>query len=102
MESVASSAAVVCCAAVVVCCSALVVRCAAVLCCAAQWPHWLLWCAACCRPDKYQTIQVVAFVQQLLTHGGYYDEHLEFIRVERVQVSARTVQKLLKKLLTLQ
>lgn len=47
-------------------------------------------------------MQVVAFVQQLLTHGGYYDEHLEFIRVERVQVSARTVQKLLKKLLTLQ
>jgi hypothetical protein len=25
-------------------------------------------------------------VQQLLTHGGYYDEHLEFIRLERIQV----------------
>jgi hypothetical protein len=31
-------------------------------------------------------MQVVAFAQQLLTHGGYYDEHLEFIRIERVQV----------------
>ena len=38
------------------------------------------------RPDKYQTAQLVAFLQQLLTHEGYYDEHLEFIRVERVQV----------------
>jgi dynein heavy chain 2 len=33
-------------------------------------------------------MQVVAFTQQLLTHGGYYDEHLEFIRVERIQVRA--------------
>ena len=38
------------------------------------------------RPDKYQTAQLVAFLQQLLTHEGYYDENLEFIRVERVQV----------------
>lgn len=42
----------------------------------------------CCpaRPDKYETAQVAAFVQQLLAHGGYYDEHLDFVRVERVQV----------------
>ncbi|KAG1663699.1 hypothetical protein FOA52_013267 [Chlamydomonas sp. UWO 241] len=40
------------------------------------------------RPDKYQTAQLVAFLQQLLTHEGYYDEHLEFIRVERVQIIA--------------
>lgn len=38
------------------------------------------------RPDKYESMQVVAFVQQLLSHGGYYDEQLDFIRVERVQV----------------
>lgn len=38
------------------------------------------------RPDKYETIQVVALAQQLLTHGGYYDEHLEFIRLEQIQV----------------
>lgn len=43
-------------------------------------------CDARHRPDKYETAQVVAFVQALLTHGGFYDEHLEFIRVERVQV----------------
>ena len=40
------------------------------------------------RPDKYQTAQLVAFLQQLLTHEGYYDEHLEFIKVERVQIIA--------------
>ena len=33
-----------------------------------------------------QTAQLVAFLQQLLTHEGYYDENLEFIHVERVQV----------------
>lgn len=44
-----------------------------------------------CRPDKYETIQAVAFVQQLLTHGGFYDDHLEFIRVQRVQVVASIV-----------
>jgi hypothetical protein len=45
-----------------------------------------------CRPDKYQTMQVVAFTQQLLTHGGYYDEHLEFIRVERIQVRLQRIE----------
>lgn len=40
------------------------------------------------RPDKYLTAQLVAFLQQLLTHEGYYDENLEFIRVERVQIIA--------------
>jgi len=34
---------------------------------------------------------VVAFAQQLLSHGGYYDEHLEFIRIERIQVVASIV-----------
>lgn len=38
------------------------------------------------RPDKYETSQVVAFVQQLLSHGGYYDDTLDFIRIERIQV----------------
>lgn len=36
-------------------------------------------------------MQVVAFVQQLLSHGGYYDEQLDFIRVERVQLVATIV-----------
>ncbi len=38
------------------------------------------------RPDKYNTSQLISFLQQLLTHGGYYDEHLEFIHIERIQV----------------
>ncbi|GFR50179.1 hypothetical protein Agub_g12346, partial [Astrephomene gubernaculifera] len=38
------------------------------------------------RPDKYNTCQLISFLQQLITHQGYYDEHLDFIRVERVQI----------------
>lgn len=38
------------------------------------------------RPDKYNTAQLVAFLQQLLTHKGYYDENLEFIHIERIQI----------------
>ncbi len=38
------------------------------------------------RPDKYNTCQLISFLQQLLTHEGYYDENLDFIRVERVQI----------------
>jgi hypothetical protein len=33
---------------------------------------------------------LVAFLQQLLTFGGFYDEGREFLRVERVQASAHT------------
>ncbi len=40
-----------------------------------------------CRPDKYDTIQLIALLQQLLTHGGYYNSDLEFINLERVQVT---------------
>mmetsp|Transcript_33539 Transcript_33539/g.74227 ORF Transcript_33539/g.74227 Transcript_33539/m.74227 type:complete len:2007 (+) Transcript_33539:3-6023(+) len=40
------------------------------------------------RPDKYNTAQLVAFLQQLLTHNGYYDENLEFIHIERIQIIA--------------
>ncbi|KXZ45909.1 DHC7 protein [Gonium pectorale] len=38
------------------------------------------------RPDKYNTCQLISFLQQLITHKGYYDENLDFIRVERVQI----------------
>ena len=31
------------------------------------------------KPDKYSTTQVVAFLQQLLTYKGFYDDKLEFI-----------------------
>jgi hypothetical protein len=40
------------------------------------------------RPDKYATIQLVELVLQLLAHGGYYDESMDFVRLERVQVRA--------------
>lgn len=44
-----------------------------------------------CRPNEYETMQVVAFVQQLLSHGGYYDDQLEFVRIKRIQVVATIV-----------
>ena len=31
------------------------------------------------KPDKYSTMQVIAFLQQLLTYKGFYDDKLEFI-----------------------
>jgi dynein heavy chain 2 len=39
-------------------------------------------------PDKYDTMQLVAFLQQLITYRGFYDESLEWIGVERVQIVA--------------
>lgn len=39
------------------------------------------------RPDKYDTCMLIAFLQQLQTFGGFYDENLEFLRLERVQVT---------------
>lgn len=38
------------------------------------------------RPDKYDTCMLVAFLQQLQTFGGFYDEKLDFLSLERVQV----------------
>ncbi len=38
------------------------------------------------KPDKYRTCMLVAFLQQLLTFSGFYDENLEFIRIEKVQI----------------
>ncbi|KAG2486208.1 hypothetical protein HYH03_015170 [Edaphochlamys debaryana] len=38
------------------------------------------------RPDKYATCQLISFLQQIIAHHGYYDENLDFIRVERVQI----------------
>ena len=38
------------------------------------------------KPDKYDTIQLIAFLQQLLTYGGFYDESQEFIGLMSVQV----------------
>ena len=38
------------------------------------------------KPDKYDTIQLIAFLQQLLTYGGFYDDSQEFIGLKNVQV----------------
>ena len=38
------------------------------------------------KPDKYNTCGLIAFLQQLLTFRGFYDEHLEFLGIERVHI----------------
>jgi dynein heavy chain 2 len=42
------------------------------------------------RPDMYDTCQLIAFLQQLLTFDGFYNEELEFLRIdrERIQIVA--------------
>jgi dynein heavy chain 2 len=40
------------------------------------------------RPDMYNTCQLIAFLQQLITFEGFYNEELEFLRLERVQIVA--------------
>jgi dynein heavy chain 2 len=39
-------------------------------------------------PDKYNTIQLIAFLQQLVTYQGFYDENLDFVHLERVSIVA--------------
>mmetsp|Transcript_8125 Transcript_8125/g.10764 ORF Transcript_8125/g.10764 Transcript_8125/m.10764 type:complete len:2280 (+) Transcript_8125:2-6841(+) len=38
------------------------------------------------KPDMYDTCMLIAFLQQLITFNGFYDENLEFLRLERVQL----------------
>ena len=38
------------------------------------------------KPDRYNTCGLIAFLQQLLTFRGFYDEHLEFLGIERVHI----------------
>lgn len=41
------------------------------------------------KPDKYQTIQLIAFLQQIIAHRGFYDENLEFVYLdEKIQIIA--------------
>jgi dynein heavy chain 2 len=40
------------------------------------------------RPDMYDTCQLIAFLQQIITFGGFYDEALEFLKLERIQIVA--------------
>lgn len=38
------------------------------------------------RPDKYETVELVQFLQQLLTYRGFYDASLEWVGIENVQI----------------
>ena len=40
------------------------------------------------RPDMYDTCQLIAFLQQIITFNGFYDEQLEFLKLERIQIVA--------------
>jgi dynein heavy chain 2 len=37
-------------------------------------------------PDKYGTCMLIAFLQQILTYGGFYDNNLEWVGLEAVQI----------------
>lgn len=37
-------------------------------------------------PDKYETVELIQFLQQLLTYKGFYDRSLEWVAIENVQV----------------
>ncbi|KAJ3141233.1 Cytoplasmic dynein 2 heavy chain 1 [Geranomyces variabilis] len=40
------------------------------------------------KPDKYETVELVQFLQQLLTYQGFYDQSLEWVGIENVQIIA--------------
>ncbi|KAI8896032.1 dynein heavy chain and region D6 of dynein motor-domain-containing protein [Globomyces pollinis-pini] len=39
-------------------------------------------------PDKYDTVELVQFLQQLLTYKGFFDSSLEWISIENIQIVA--------------
>ncbi|TPX70937.1 hypothetical protein SpCBS45565_g01524 [Spizellomyces sp. 'palustris'] len=40
------------------------------------------------KPDKYETVELVQFLQQLLTYQGFYDHNLEWVGIENIQIVA--------------
>ena len=40
------------------------------------------------KPDKYNTIRLIAFLQNIVAYQGFYDENLEFVHLERIQIIA--------------
>ena len=40
------------------------------------------------KTDKYDTSQIIQFLQQLITYEGFYDTNLEFVRLEKIQIVA--------------
>jgi dynein heavy chain 2 len=39
-------------------------------------------------PDKYDTSEVIMFLQQAVQHNGFYDDDLEFVTLEHIQIVA--------------
>lgn len=40
------------------------------------------------KPDKYDTAELVAFLQQLVTYQGFYDKNLDFVGLQNIHVVA--------------
>ncbi|KAJ3098912.1 Cytoplasmic dynein 2 heavy chain 1 [Phlyctochytrium planicorne] len=40
------------------------------------------------RPDQYETVELIQFIQQLITYKGYFDSSLEWIGIENVLIVA--------------
>ena len=40
------------------------------------------------KTEKYDTSQIIQFLQQLITYEGFYDTNLEFVRLEKIQIVA--------------
>ncbi|XP_035389840.1 cytoplasmic dynein 2 heavy chain 1 isoform X3 [Electrophorus electricus] len=40
------------------------------------------------KPDKWATSNIIAFLQQVLTYHGFYDENLEWVGLENIQIVA--------------
>ena len=33
------------------------------------------------KPDKYNTMELITFLQSLISHEGFYDHNLDFVRI---------------------
>lgn len=36
------------------------------------------------KPDKYDTMELISFLQQVVTYGGFHDDHLEFVQIQNI------------------
>ena len=40
------------------------------------------------KPDKYNTVELISFLQQLITYHGFYNKSLDWVRTENIQIVA--------------
>ncbi|KAL6598153.1 dynein heavy chain and region D6 of dynein motor-domain-containing protein [Neocallimastix sp. 'constans'] len=40
------------------------------------------------KPDKYNTVELISFLQQLITYHGFYNKSLDWVRIENIQIVA--------------